>query len=67
MASRKPVRKTVRSKKAGAPTQASASPARVKRRQKTAHTAFVKDTTIHQAAEGPRVMWAAGKPKLKKG
>lgn len=67
MASRKPISRTSRSKKAGKPVEASVSPPRVRRRQKSAVTAFKKDTTIHQAAEGPRVMWAAGKPKLKKG
>jgi hypothetical protein len=42
-------------------------PARVRRRQKSARAAFRKDTTIHQAAEGPRAIWAASKPKIKKG
>jgi hypothetical protein len=42
-------------------------PARVRRRRTSARAAFRKDTTIHQAAEGPRAIWAAGKPKLKKG
>jgi hypothetical protein len=42
-------------------------PARVRRRQKSARAAFRKDTTIHQAAEGPRAMWGATKPKVKKG
>ena len=60
-------RKPSRSKKAGVPPAASVSPPRVRRRQKTATVAFRKDTTIHQAAEGPRVVWAAGKPRLRKG
>jgi hypothetical protein len=42
-------------------------PARVRRRQKSARAAFRKDTTIHQAAEGPRVVWGVTKPKIKKG
>jgi hypothetical protein len=42
-------------------------PARVRRRQRSAVAAFRKDTTIHQAAEGPRAIWAATKPKIKKG
>ncbi|HEY7653483.1 MAG TPA: hypothetical protein VIG07_11715 [Methylomirabilota bacterium] len=42
-------------------------PARVRRRQKSARAAFRKDTTIHQAAAGPRVVWAVTKPKIKKG
>jgi hypothetical protein len=39
----------------------------VRRRQKSATAAFTKGTTVHQTAEGPRTLWAAGKPKLKKG
>jgi hypothetical protein len=42
-------------------------PTRVRRRQKTARAAFRKDATIHQAAEGPRVVWGVTKPKVKKG
>jgi len=64
------VRKTieaVRSRKAGRPPESRAVPARVRRRQKTARAAFRKDTTIHQAAEGPRVVWAVTKPRIKKG
>jgi hypothetical protein len=57
----------VRSRKAGRPPESRAVPARVRRRQKSAHAAFRKDTTIHQAAEGPRVIWAVTKPKIKKG
>lgn len=63
-------RKTIeapRSKKAGRPPEARAVPARVRHRQKSARAAFRKDTTIHQAAEGPRVVWAVTKPKIKKG
>jgi hypothetical protein len=44
-----------------------AVPARVRRRRTSARAAFRKDTTIHQAAEGPRAIWAASKPKIKKG
>ena len=63
-------RKTIeasRSRKAGRPPETRAVPGRVRRRQKSAHAAFRKDTTIHQAAEGPRVVWAVTKPKIKKG
>jgi hypothetical protein len=63
-------RKTIevsRSRKAGRPPELRAVPARVRRRQKSARAAFRKDTTIHQAAEGPRVVWAVTKPKIKKG
>lgn len=56
-----------RSAKAGRPPSPQAMPARVRRRQKSARAAFRKDTTIHQAAEGPRVIWGVTKPKVKKG
>jgi nucleoside-diphosphate-sugar epimerase len=56
-----------RSPKAGRPPDLRAIPARVRRRRKTARAAFRKDTTIHQAAQGPRAIWAASKPKIKKG
>jgi len=56
-----------RSSKAGRPPETRAVPARVRRRQKSAHAAFRKDTTIHQAAEGPRVVWGVTKPRIKKG
>jgi hypothetical protein len=55
-----------RSSKAGRPPTSGAVPARVRRRQKSARTAFRKDTTIHQAAEGPRVVWGVTAPKIKK-
>lgn len=72
MAKAKPIRakKTIaasRSRKAGRPPEPQAMPARVRRRRSTAHAAFRKDTTIHQAAEGPRVLWGVTKPKVKKG
>ncbi len=60
-------RKTIeasRSRKAGRPPE---TPARVRRRQKSVYAAFRKDTTIHQAAAGPRAVWAVTKPKIKKG
>jgi len=56
-----------RSRKAGRPTRPQALPARVRRRRTSARAAFRKDTTIHQAAEGPRVVWGVTKPKVKKG
>lgn len=55
-----------RSRKAGRPPEVGAVPPRVRRRQKTARAAFRKDTTIHQSAEGPRVVWGVTKPKVKK-
>jgi hypothetical protein len=60
-------KKPARSPKAGRPPDLQVMPARVRRRQKTARAAFRKDTTIHQAAQGPRAIWAATKPKIKKG
>jgi hypothetical protein len=56
-----------RSPKAGRPPEEGVAPPRVRRRQKTAHTAFRKDTMISQASQGPRVMWGVTKPKVKKG
>jgi hypothetical protein len=67
MAKRKPVSRITRSKKAGKPPEAAAVAPRVRRRMKTARAAFTKGTDVHQAAEGPRVAWAAGKRRLKKG
>ena len=56
-----------RSRKAGRPPEEFPAPPRVRRRQRAAHAAFRKDTTIHQAAAGPRVLWGVTKPKVKKG
>jgi len=56
-----------RSAKAGRPPSSQVMAPRVRRRQKSARAAFRKDTTIHQAAEGPRVIWGVTKPKVKKG
>jgi hypothetical protein len=56
-----------RSPKAGRPPASKVTPPRVRRRQKSARAAFRKDTTIHQAAEGPRVAWGVTRPKVKKG
>jgi hypothetical protein len=64
------VRKTIeaaRSRKAGRPSPQGAVPTRVRRRQKTARAAFRKDTTLHQAGTGPRVVWGVTKPKIKTG
>jgi len=63
-------RKTLRaprSRKAGRPPEQAVMPRRVRRRGRTARAAFRKDTTIHQAAEGPRVVWGVTQPKIKKG
>ena len=55
-----------RSRKAGRPPVEVPSSPRVRRRQKTAHAAVRKDSQLSQADQGPRVRWAAGKPKEKK-
>ena len=60
-------RKPARSPKAGRPPEESVAPPRVRRRQKTAHAAVKKDTMMLQASRGPRVIWGATKPKVKKG
>lgn len=56
-----------RSPKAGRPPQQGVAPARVRRRQKTAHASMKKDTMLLQAPQGPRVLWGVTKPKVKKG
>ncbi len=55
-----------RSPKAGKPPQEATASPQVRRRRKTASAAVKKDTMLSQAAEGPRVRWAVGKPKEKK-
>jgi hypothetical protein len=55
-----------RSPKAGKPPHEIASSPQVRRRRKTATAAVRKDTMLSQAADGPRVRWAVGKPKEKK-
>jgi hypothetical protein len=67
MASKRGPGKPPRSPKAGRPPEQSVAPARIRRRQKTARTAVRKDTTLFQAAEGPRILWGRTKPKVKKG
>ena len=56
----------VRSARAGRPPQEPAVAPRMRRRQKSAHAAFRKDTTIHQAPEGSRATWPASRPTFKK-
>lgn len=63
---RKPGPRQSRSPKAGRPPVEVVSSPQVGRRRKTAHVAVRKDTMLSQAADGPRVRWAAGKPKEKK-
>jgi hypothetical protein len=71
MARRKPSRTPpvtpARSKKAGEPRSAPASPPRIRRRQPSAQGAVRKDTMLLAAPEGPRVLWGRTKPKVKKG
>jgi hypothetical protein len=66
MAARGDAPRQPRSKKAGSPPKPTVPSPQAGRRAKTAHTAFRKDTTIHQAADGPRVVWGVTKPKVKK-
>lgn len=56
-----------RSPKAGHPPEEAVGPPRVRRRQKTAHVAYRKGAMLAQAAQGPRVIRAVTKPKVKKG
>ncbi len=55
-----------RSRKAGVPPEEIISPPRVRRRQKTAHVAVRKGTTLLETGHGPRVVRAAKSPKVKK-
>jgi len=55
-----------RSPKAGRPPEEIVSSARVRRRQKTAHVALRKGTTLLQTGQGPRVLLAVKTPKVKK-
>ena len=55
-----------RSRKAGRPPGEAVASPQVRRRRKTAGAAVRKDTLVSQAADGPRVRWAAGKPNEKK-
>jgi hypothetical protein len=63
---RKPPVTPPRSKKAGEPRSEPAASGQVRRRRRTAHGAVRKDTTLFEAAEGPRVLWGRTKPKVKK-
>jgi hypothetical protein len=64
-AEQKPVRRP-RSSKAGRPAEPTVAPARVRRRRKSAHARVIKDTTLFEAAQGPRILWARAKPKVRK-
>jgi hypothetical protein len=66
MATKKKPARTLRSPKAGRPPEDVVAPARVRRRQKTAHVAVRKDTTLFETADGPRILWGRTKPKVKK-
>jgi hypothetical protein len=63
---REPGSRPARSPKAGKPPHEVASSPQLRRRRKSAIAAVKKDTMLSLAAEGPRVRWAAGKPKEKK-
>jgi hypothetical protein len=60
-------RGATRSKKAGRPPEPTATPARVRRRLKTATAAVRKDTMLLQSAQDPRARWPAARPKYRKG
>ena len=67
MATRKKTAATPpRSPKAGRPPRASARPARVKRREKSAKAVVRKDTSLLQTERGPRARWAGSRPAWKK-
>lgn len=55
-----------RSPKAGRPPAPVRVSSQARRRQRTAHAAFTTGTTIHEAADGPRVVRGVTKPKVKK-
>ena len=55
-----------RSPKAGRPPEETVAPPRIRRRQKTAHVALQKGTTLLETAHGPRVALGVKKPKVKK-
>jgi len=67
MATRKKTGPTPRrSPKAGRPPKASAQPAQVKRRARTATAAVKKDTMLVQTERDPRARWSGSKPAWKK-
>jgi hypothetical protein len=67
MAKKTTVPRSRRSAKAGRPPEELVASPRVRRRQKTAHAAVRKDSTLLEAGRGPRVVWGVTKPKVKKG
>jgi RNA polymerase-binding transcription factor DksA len=58
--------KLARSPKAGSPPREITSSPRVRRRQKSVHTAVRKDTTLFETDHGPRAAWPASTSKRKK-
>jgi hypothetical protein len=54
-----------RSAKAGKPATEMTTRRRVKRRQRTAHGAYVKDQVIQESPLGPRRVWGISRPKEK--
>ena len=63
---RKPPTTPPRSTKAGRPPSEIVSSKRVRRRQKTAHGAVTKGTTVFETDHGPRAAWPASTSKRKK-
>jgi hypothetical protein len=66
MAPRKESPRPPRSAKAGRPPAKTVASPRVRRREPSAIAAYRKDTTMFEAADGPRVLWGRTKPKVKK-
>ena len=64
MGQEKPPVRGPRSAKAGRPPEDVRTPARVRRRQKTARIAVRKDTTLYEAPAGPRVLRGRRKARL---
>ena len=55
-----------RSVKSGSPPVEATGSARVRRRQKSAHAALSKGTTLFETDHGPRAAWPASTAKRKK-
>ena len=63
---RRRILQPARSVKAGRPPLEIARTTQGQRRSKTATVAVKKDTTLMQAARGPRCRWPASRPEFKK-
>ena len=61
----KTARPAVRSDKAGMPPAEMVTRPRVKRRQRSAHAAYRKDSVIQESTAGPYRVWGISRPKEK--